>query len=283
MTILSSGARAGVPPRRWPASLSAAVAWRGGRTRLVQRRQRGPLALQRPLYPEGDIAHLYLLHPPGGVAGGDSLDIRFGANENGECLVTTPGATKFYRGNGERASQRQRIDVDAGSVEWLPQESIFFDGADVRLRSEFRVAEGGRLIAWEINCFGRPAANERYCHGCIDSEVRVYRGDELRLVERLVLAPSVGRHGGGTAGLRGHGVSAMLLALPADDTALGVAREALEGMASPSGATLLGDLLVLRCLGHGAEPVRRSLARAWHRLRPLVTGRRAVTPRIWLT
>ncbi len=282
MTILSQLAPVADSPRRWPASLSAAVAARDGTTRLVERRQRGPLALQRPLYPEGGVAHLYLLHPPGGVAGGDSLDIRLRAYDGGACLVTTPGATKFYRGNGVNAAQAQHVRVDDGVVEWFPQENIFFDGARVRLVSEFHVAAGGCLFAWEINCFGRPAAGERFLRGCVESELRVHGDSGLRLVERFVLDPAGGR-GMGAAAMRGFSVSATLLAMPANDDALRLVRDSLQGAGVPCGATLLDDLLVLRCLGDGAEPVRRVLADAWRALRPVMTGRDAATPRIWLT
>ena len=107
----------------WHASLQLAFAPRAARTALVERRQRGPLAVQRPFYSEGDVCHLYLLHPPGGVVGGDRLNIAAETAADAHALVTTPGATKFYLSAGAVAHQTQRLQVTAGSsLEWLPHQ-----------------------------------------------------------------------------------------------------------------------------------------------------------------
>ena len=269
------------PGRHWPASLHLEVEARGGVSRVTRRDQRGPLALQRALYPEGRLAHLYLLHPPGGVVGGDTLDISLRCARDAACLATTPGAAKFYRGNGTPASQRQRVVADGAAVEWLPQENIFFDGAVASLHSKFVVEAGGRLLAWELNTFGRPAAELPFRDGRVSSELRVIRGGNEILRERLVLDPSRGV-GTGAAALKGHSSSGMLLALPADQSALEATRAAIGGSACPFGATLMGELLVVRCLGRHHE-IRRVLTSAWANLRPLVAGRTAVEPRIWAT
>ena len=115
----------------WEASLELGFERRAERTVLAQRRQRGPLAVQRTFHPEGDTCHLYLLHPPGGVAGGDRLVIDTRLKPGARALVTTPGATKFYNSIGPEASQLQRFSIDEGCLEWLPQENIFFPDAAV--------------------------------------------------------------------------------------------------------------------------------------------------------
>ncbi len=99
----------------WRARLELGFAPRPGRTALVHRRQRGPLAVQRPFYPEDDVCHLYLLHPPGGVVGGDSLHIQADAGAGAHALVTTPGATKFYLSAGASAQQVQILRVAVGA------------------------------------------------------------------------------------------------------------------------------------------------------------------------
>jgi len=91
------------------------------------------LAVQRALYPEADLCHVYLLHPPGGVAGGDLLNISIQVRDGGAALITTPGATKFYRSVAPRAFVRQSLKIMNGSLEWLPQENILFPGANVGL------------------------------------------------------------------------------------------------------------------------------------------------------
>lgn len=282
MTRLAEVAPAASTFRRWPASLDMQLACRDGRTRLVGRRQRGPLALQRTLYPEGDVAHLVLLHPPGGVAGGDSLDISLAAREQAAVLLTTPGATKFYRGNGVAARQHQEIRAMDGAVEWMPQENIFFDGASVSLSSDYHVGATGKLCALEVHAFGRAACDERFEHGEVASRVRVLRGERLQLLESARIEPANGR-GTGAAGLRGYGVSALLLAIPATQDMLDAVRKVIARAGFPCAVTLLDDLLVLRCLGQVVEEVRAVLVAAWTTLRPSLLGREAVAPRIWQT
>src|SRR6476620_11342443 len=113
----------------WEAALDLEFAARGARTILARRASIGPLVVQRPFYPEGDVAHVYLVHPPGGVVGGDQLRLNVLAREGAHALITTPAATKFYRSDGRVAHQRQEIVADAASIEWLPQETIVFPDA----------------------------------------------------------------------------------------------------------------------------------------------------------
>jgi len=142
----------------WQACLELGFEKRGLRTVAAQRRHYGPLAVQRPFYPEGDVCHLYLLHPPGGVVGGDTLDIRVRAGTGARALVTTPGATKFYRSAGATAAVTQTLQVDAGAVlEWLPQEAILFQGAVARQQTCIELAAGACFAGWDILCLGRPA------------------------------------------------------------------------------------------------------------------------------
>ncbi len=96
-----------------------------GRTRLVERTHTGPLVVQRPFHPEGDPCHVYLVHPPGGVVGGDELRIDVQVDAGAHALITTPAATKFYRCDGRVSSQTQELRAAGATLEWLPQENIF--------------------------------------------------------------------------------------------------------------------------------------------------------------
>src|SRR2546421_9589234 len=113
----------------WKAQLRLGFSSDNGRTVLAEKRSEGPLVVQKPLYPEGDaVCHAILVHPPGGIAGGDELQLSVGAQEHACALLTTPGAAKWYRSAGPWA--RQRLDFQVrGTVEWLPRETIVFDGA----------------------------------------------------------------------------------------------------------------------------------------------------------
>jgi urease accessory protein len=127
---------AGASAPGWLAELDLGFAPRGSRTVLARRRHRGPLAVQRPFHPEGDVCHVYLLHPPGGVVAGDRLAIRVAADPGAEALLTTPAAGKFYRSEGPVARQTVALEIGEGaSLEWLPQETILYPGRAGRCRS----------------------------------------------------------------------------------------------------------------------------------------------------
>ena len=233
--------------------------------------------MQRAFYPEGDTCHVYLLHPPGGVVGGDRLDIDVTV-ASGHALITTPGATKFYRSAGASAQMGQSLLVGTGaSLEWLPQENIFFPGAKALVRTRIQLSREARLAAWEIHCFGRPANGERFEAGHLSLGLEPWRDDEPLLMERLgVHAANLDYR----SGLAGHPVSATLVMSGCDSEALAATRSELDRQAA---ATLIDDLLLVRALGDSTERARAGLTRVWTRLRPTVLKKSAHLPRIWAT
>ena len=267
----------------WHASLDLRFAQRNGRTLLSHKRQRGPLTVQRPFYPEGGVCHLYLLHPPGGVVGGDRLDIDLTLEEGAHALLTTPGAAKFYRSAGPEARVQQRLRVHDGAVlEWFPQENILFSGALLSSRTELYLNGGAGFLGWEIQCLGRPVIGERFDTGAADLGVSIHRDGRLLLIERLRLRSVADLDG--VAGLRGYPVSATFIASGARDLDLNAARDGLGGrFADPFSMTLLDDLLVARCLSSSVEPVQRLFIALWGILRPRLLGCEACPPRIWAT
>ncbi|MFZ5506601.1 MAG: urease accessory protein UreD, partial [Pseudomonadota bacterium] len=110
----------------WQARIALGYRALDGRTVLARREHSGPLRVQKPLYPEGDaVCHTLLLHPPGGIAGGDALQVELDAGPGTHALITTPGATKWYRSAGPQARSDLHLRVGAGAVvEWLPQDAI---------------------------------------------------------------------------------------------------------------------------------------------------------------
>ena len=117
-------------PPAWHASLALRFGSEGGRTRVASH-HRGPLRIQKSLHPEGpEPCHAVVLHPPGGIAGGDHLQIDVQVDAHAQAFVTTPGATRWYKANGRSAAQQIALAVD-GTLEWLPQEAIVFDHARV--------------------------------------------------------------------------------------------------------------------------------------------------------
>lgn len=273
------------PARGWRAALTLDYARRGARTVLAARSHVGPLVVQRPLYPEGEsVCHTILVHPPAGIAGGDQLSVEVSVGEGAHVLLTTPGAGKWYRSGGARGSLTQRISVAAGGVcEWLPQESIVYDGACGDLLTAVDLAGDACFVGTEMLCFGRTASGERFTRGELAMHTRITRDGRPLWLER-------GRVGGGAAlldspvGLQGEPVSgSLLVASPRVDAALLAAWRELKPDAGSGGVSLLPGLLVARYLGPACEPGRNWFAQLWAAARPLVGGCPMQIPRIWNT
>lgn len=150
----------------WLAQLDLQYTLRAART-CVHFRHDGPLRVLRSLYPEGDaVCHNVLVHPPGGLVGGDTLDIRVQVAQGAHALVTTPGATRFYKTNGAPATQRTHLQLDAGArLEWLPLEAIAYNQCDAHNLLHLELAPGAELMAWDITAFGLPHAHEPFVQG----------------------------------------------------------------------------------------------------------------------
>jgi urease accessory protein len=238
------------------------------------------LRVQRPFHPEPDECHVYLLHPPGGVVGGDRLQVRIKAESGARCLVTTPAAGKFYRSDGRVAVAVQTLEVANDAVlEWLPQETLFFEGAQARCRTEVRLDEQARCIAWDIVGFGRPSAQAWFDHGAVTLAWSIDGGEYAQLREAPLIDASAVR---AVWGLQGRPAMASLYAYPADAEQLARARDVLADV-ELAGCTLLDRLLVCRALGPSAESLKQLWIRVWQALRPEVIGRPACLPRIWAT
>ena len=266
----------------WQASLRLGFTAPAEKTLLSERRHLGPLTVQRPFYPEGSPCHVYLLHPPGGVVGGDRLNIDVEVKQGAHALLTTPGASKFYRSAGPLALQQQDLRLHDGTLEWLPQENILFPGARLRLESRIQLSSAARFIGWEIHCLGRPAIGELFDRGEVSFRLALYRAGKPLLIDRWQVCGPADLQG--SASLRNHPVVATWLATGADDTALELARATLpQPLQGHLGITLLGELLVARYLGDSTEEARRLFLGLWSQLRPLLIDREACPPRIWAT
>lgn len=273
----------GAAREHWRARLSLGFEDDRGTTRLMERSHFGPLRVQKPLYPEQpSVCHAIVVHPPGGVVGGDQLAITARVGAGAHAFITTPGAAKWYRANGHVSRQEVKLQLGAGAaLEWLPQETIFYNGADVCLDTEVSMAEDASFITSDIFCFGRTASGERFDHGRVSQRLQVRRGGRLLWFEQGAL------HGGdadfnGPMGLNGCTVCATLLAVGRQVGAACV--QALREDACPGfGVTQMKSVLVARYIGDSSQEARRLMHRAWRLLRPALLEREAVTPRIWNT
>lgn len=270
----------------WRAGLTLGFSRRGDKTVLSERRHYGPLTVQKPFYPEAGLCHVYLLHPPGGIVPGDRLQIDVRVAENGSALITTPAAGKCYRSDGRTSGMMQVLNVEAGaSLEWLPQETILYDGCRTELITRVELARGACYTGWEIVCLGRPAGNELFDTGQCRQRIEVCREQAPLLLERGFFA------GGSEAlrtawGMGGCTVSGTFIATPAGRECLEAARRAEQTRLNNGdlcGASLIDDVLVCRYLGHQAEHAKNYFTDVWRRIRPRLLGREACVPRIWST
>jgi urease accessory protein len=277
---------AAIAPRGWEAALELAFQRHGERSVLARRSSFGPLAVQKALYPESErVCHAILLHPPGGIAGGDRLEISIGVETGAHALLTTPGATKWYRSAAAEAAQSVSISIGRNALcEWLPQENIFFESARARNALTVDLQDGGVFCGWDVMCLGRTASGESFRAGQIRQHLRVTR-DGQPLFEELGTLEGGGALLDSTIGLAGYPVCATFIM-----AGVAVGRDALDlcRATTPAGDCMwgisaMGEVLVARCLARTAEAARQYFLGMWAHLRPHYAQMPARIPRIWAT
>lgn len=266
----------------WPAELELAYARHGERTTPVRRRHLGPLRVQKHLYAEGpEVCQHIIVHPPGGIAGGDRLDISATVGSGAWAQLTSPGAAKWYRAAGP-AYQSLTLRVEAGAtLEWLPQETIIYAAAQAELTTYIELLGDAKLLYWDIVALGRPASGERFDTGHFQAQLNIRRDGQLLWHERQRIQGGDGLLDS-PIGLAGKPVFATLLISGEIDSDL---LEHCRNLNTPVRGDLsqLPGLLVARCLAGEALHARAWLIELWHLLRPALLGREAVPPRIWST
>lgn len=265
----------------------------------VADRHQGPLRVLAALYPEGSgICHSVIVHPPGGVAGGDTLALTLDLAEGAHALVTTPGATRFYRSAGAAALQSVQATVGAGArLEWLPLETLVYSGALASGRCVFRLAAQAQMIGREVVALGLPASGQAFErghyqqhlelpglwleHGTLAAEDVALLDSPLGLAGRRVLATQWFASGSAIAAP----LREALLAAARETQAEGEGETGGEGDAGVvCGATSTDErLVVLRALAHRVEPATERLNRVWARWRGLAWDLSAPWPRVWRT
>lgn len=272
----------------WLASLSLDYTLESGRS-VARYLHQGPLRILQSLYPEGDaVCHNVLVHPPSGLVGGDTLDMKVTVGTGAHGLVTTPGATRFYRSDAGLATQQvhARLEADA-RLEWLPLEAIAYNQCDALNRAVFDLAPGAEMMTWDITALGLPAADLPFAQGTFRQHMEISgvwleRGTISATDTRLMDSP---------LGLAGQRCMATLVfaagsAIAAERTerALACARELLE--ASPlrltAGATSPHkQVIVLRVLSPVTEPAMQLLRQVWAAWRHEMWGLPGAVPRLW--
>jgi urease accessory protein len=274
----------------WQGSLALRYRSEAGRTGVHDRHD-GPLRVLKSFHPEGaGVCHSVLVHPPGGVVGGDELTIELALGEGAHALVTTPGATRFYRSAGATATQTLRVDAAAASrLEWLPLETIAYSGCAATNVLRFELAPGAEMIGWDVTALGLPESNQPFAAG------RFTQGIELpgRWLERGSIAASDDRLLDSPLGWAGRRVLATMWFATGDsldparsDALLAAARAtaAAHALAATTGATSpQPGVIVVRALAERVEPAMDLLQRIRRRWRPIAWHLDATAPRVWST
>ncbi len=272
----------------WNATLALDYTRQGEKT-VAHFRHSGPLRILQSLYPEGDgICHNVIVHPPGGLVGGDTLDLSFSAAAGSHGLITTPGATRFYRSAGEAALQRTQLKLEAGSrMEWLPLEAICYNGCLAENRLTMTLAPGAELIGWDITALGLPAANLPFESGSFCQHIEVpgvwLERAKLRASDSLLMNSPLG--------MAGHRCVSSLFFVAGNklernrrQLALDCAREVIEAhpLCTTAGATSPdGQVVVVRVLAPVVEPAIALLRQVWQSWRAQLWHMAPSMPRIW--
>ena len=263
----------------------------GARRTVLHSRHDGPLRVLASLYPEApSVCHNVLVHPPGGVVGGDTLHVDAELAEGAHGLVTTPGATRFYRSGGDAALQAVDARVAAGArLEWLPLETIVHSGALAENRMRFTLAPGAEMIGWDVLALGLPAAGERFDRGCYTQKIELpgvwLERARLDAKDRRLFDSPLAWHGRTVLATMWF-AAGTALAEGRRDALLEAARDAAAGSTLAPGAGASAphaEAVVLRVLAAQVEPAMALLAQVWARWRLLAWSLEPCAPRVWRT
>jgi urease accessory protein len=277
-------------PRGWQGNLELTYSRTETGTQLSRSVVKAPLKVQQSFYPEGaEVCHSVALHTAGGVVGGDRLSTTIHLEPEAQALITTAAAAKLYRSNGAQAQQTIHITVEPGaSLEWLPQETIVFDGAQFQQTMRVELAPDASWLGWDITRFGRSARGERFLSGEWRSHTEVWQDGQLLWVDPQWLK-------GGSPMLDSpHGLNGCPVVGSMALVGRAIAPEHVKEVRdrwqtlnsqpdSPGefGITRLTSGILCRYRGHSTLEARRAFLEAWHVLRPNYLHRPVCIPRVW--
>ncbi|MCC5615074.1 urease accessory protein UreD [Nostoc sp. CHAB 5836] len=267
----------------WHGKLNLVYADRQDKTQLIYNHQQAPLKVQRPFYPEGEkVCHSVILHTAGGIVGGDRLSSNIHLQPQAQALITTAAASKIYRSNGLQATQTIQMQVDAGAcLEWLPQETILFNGGIYRQDLRVELATGGSWFGWEITRFGRSARGEKFLQGEWRSHTEIWQQDVPLWIDRQYL-PGSEETFHSPHGLAGKPIVGSLVWVGG-----AVSGEIVEKTRNlwrgegEAGVSPLQHGLLCRYRGASTSEVRKWFIDVWQLLRVSFLNRGNCIPRVW--
>lgn len=276
----------------WFAKLDLGFKHEKNRTVLAHRKHYGPVRVQKMLWPEKTgVCHAIIVHPPAGIAGGDHLTFHIDVEAQAHALVTTPGAGKWYKTNLKKAFQHIDIKVkDQAIFEWLPQETMLFNGALAHSDTQIHLAETASFIGWDMLVLGRQARHEQFSQGLYQNQFKLMRNNKLLVADSLRFEGN-DRFLQSCLGMNGCAVLASFWAvapvhhrdLSKLEQQLGTIRDLMVRMKAPVTLTLLEDVVSARYLGHDARQCYDAFAAIRAKLRRYWFDLDEEFPRIWRT
>lgn len=291
---METSLRAAATPDRagWQGHLHLVFGLQQTKTCVLQAQAQAPLKVQRPFYPEGDrVCHSVIVHTAGGMVGGDRLAVDLTVQPMAQALITTAAASKIYRSNGATAQQHIRLAIAPQAwLEWLPQETIVFAGAEYAQTLHVDLAPNSVWLGWEITRFGRTARGEQFTQGNWRSHTEVWQAGQPLWLDRQWLPGNAtvwhSPHGlfgcpvVGSFAFLGQSVSPELVQQARDRW------NEIQATQTPSpldeiGVSRLRSGLICRYRGHSSALARRWFIAVWHLLRRQYGDRPACPPRVW--
>lgn len=245
-----------------------------GRIRLGTLRQAGSAKVILPRV--ATVPEVVFLNTSGGLTGGDTLSYRLDLGPKTHAVGTTQTAERAYRSAGGAARVRVEMSVAEGAfLDWLPQETILFDGSALDRRTVIRLAPGAGCLVAETIVLGRAAMGEQVSRIALR---------DLRLVERagvpIWMEPLAITNRALTTGAAGLGaaraMTSLCLVRDGAEDHLTALRQVLDEPGVQAAASALPGRLMLRAHAQDGWPLRRQIARCLRVLR----GAHDV-PRVW--
>ncbi|EJO35321.1 urease accessory protein UreD [Acinetobacter radioresistens] len=277
---------------RWFARLELGFKAAQDRTILQHRWHFGPIRVQKMLWPEKTgVCHAIIVHPPAGIAGGDHLTFKIHVDEEAHALVTTPGAGKWYKTNAKQAFQHIQIQVENNAIfEWVPQETMLFNGAWAHSETIIQLKNNASFIGWDMLVIGRQARDERFTEGLFQNRFKLLRNEQLLVADSLNFKGN-DRWLSSCLGMNNLAVMGSFWAIAPEkfrtsfylDQHLDLIRELIMRMDTPVTLTLLNDVICARYLGDDVRQCHDAFAAIRARLRLYWFGLNEEFPRIWKT
>lgn len=250
------------------------------KTILFSKKSLGPLIVQHPFYPEKKVCHTYIIHPPGGIVSGDILNIIVKLKKNTNTLFTNPSATKFYCSN---RLQKSKVKInfyieDNASLEWLPQNSIFFPNSYVDIENNFFIKNTSKIIIWETLCINDMLNNyKKLQKSFITNRTKIWINNFLFLNEKINIIEEK------LYNFLDYSIITTLFGFPVNKNVVKLLYKFVKNKKLMIGITLIKNLLIIKILEKNNITNQNIIQKIWKILRPEIIGEKICIPRIWFT